>query len=437
VPLEVGAVSLPTPYGEFSARAFEAPGGHVYLALCRGDLTDGAPVLTRLHSECLTGDALGSLRCDCGVQLRTALQVVNAEGRGVVLYLTGHEGRGIGLVNKLRAYMEQDRGADTVDANLRLGLPADGRDYAAAGAVLQALGVGSVRLLSNNPAKVTGLREAGVQIADVVPLATAPQTRNRRYLATKSTRFGHLRPTGAALTQVPLPAAPVDVGVLLGPARPRGDRPYVLVKYAQTLDGRIATSTGDSRWISGESERQLSHALRAACDAVLVGAGTARHDDPQLTVRLVPGASPMRVLLDTRLSVPPTAKVFAEGAATVYTTVAGSSDRTAELQAAGVGVRVVPAGPGGVDLVAVLADLRSAGVETLMVEGGAAVITSLLHAGLVDRLVVSISPTVLGSGVEAVGQLGSTRIVDGVRLTNRSVHLVGADVVLAWDVQAK
>src|SRR3954470_23088623 len=226
---EVASAPIPTPYGEFRARAFETPSGHVHLAMVIGEIDDGGSVLTRLHSECLTGDALGSLRCDCGVQLRSALRTVAAEGRGVVLYLNGHEGRGIGLVDKLRAYVEQDAGADTVDANLRLRLDADLRNYDDAAAVLRALGVRSVRLLSNNPAKADGLRRNGVVVESLRSLGTAAHRRNRAYLETKQARLGHRRPAGDALRE--LPAAPVDVAVLLGAQRPRADRPHVVVKY--------------------------------------------------------------------------------------------------------------------------------------------------------------------------------------------------------------
>jgi GTP cyclohydrolase II len=432
-PREVAVATIPTSYGEFQARAFQSRTGHVHLALVAGGIGDGGSVLTRLHSECLTGDALGSLRCDCGVQLRTALRTVAAEGRGVVLYLNGHEGRGIGLVNKLRAYVQQDAGADTVEANLQLGLEADLRDYGEAAAILQTLGVRSVRLLTNNPAKATGLVRNGVAVEALRPLRTAPHPRNRAYLETKQARFGHLRPAGPGLEA--LPAAPVDVGALLGSLRPRADRPNVVLKYAQTLDGRIATQTGDAKWISGEAERRVAHAMRAGCDAVLVGAGTLLQDDPQLTVRMVPGASPVRVVLDSSLRTPATAKVLSDDAATLILCRPGADPvRRAELTSAGVTVREVPPGPDGLRIDAVLRLLRELGIASLLVEGGGRVITSLLRAGAVDRVVVSVSPRIIGSGVEAVGPLGTARVAEGIRLVNRSVHLTGDDVLLGFDV---
>ncbi|MFD2083388.1 3,4-dihydroxy 2-butanone 4-phosphate synthase / GTP cyclohydrolase II [Actinopolymorpha cephalotaxi] len=187
---------LPTEYGEFTAYGYRTPRGVDHLALVRGDVADGAETLVRLHSECLTGDVLGSLRCDCGPQLRLALAAIAAAGRGVVVYLRGHEGRGIGLAAKLAAYALQDGGHDTVDANLALGLPADARDYADAAAILTDLGVGRVRLLSNNPAKAAGLSEGGVRVVEREPLVVPANPENAGYLATKRDRFGHILPTG-------------------------------------------------------------------------------------------------------------------------------------------------------------------------------------------------------------------------------------------------
>jgi 3,4-dihydroxy 2-butanone 4-phosphate synthase/GTP cyclohydrolase II len=431
---EVAAAPIPTPYGEFQARAFQAPSGHVHLALVRGSIGNGRSVLTRLHSECLTGDALGSLRCDCGVQLRSALRTVAAEGRGVVLYLNGHEGRGIGLVDKLRAYVEQDAGADTVDANLRLGLAADLRSYDDAAAALRALGVRSVRLLSNNPAKAEGLLRNGVAVESVRSLGTSAHRRNRTYLETKEVRLGHRQPAGNGLDEQP--PAPVDVGRLLGAQQPHTDRPNVVLKYAQTVDGRIATRTGDAKWISGEAERRVAHAMRAGCDAVLVGARTLLQDDPQLTVRMVPGASPLRVVLDSTLRIPLTAKVLSDDAATLILCRPDADPaRRRELASTGAMVREVPGGPGGLRMTDVLRVLRGLRVASLLVEGGGRVITSMLQAGAVDRVVVSVSPTIIGAGVDAVGPLGISRVTDGIRLVNRSVFLVGDDVLLGFDVE--
>src|SRR5918911_5600864 len=431
---EVAQLPLGTAFGEFELHAFELPDGHVYLALIRGDLGDGRSVLTRLHSECLTGDALGSLRCDCGVQLRAAARAITAEGRGVLLYATGHEGRGIGLVNKLRAYMLQESGADTIDANVRLGFAPDAREYDAAASCLALVGVRSVRLLTNNPRKVEALVDAGIEVETTLPLQTSPHLRNLDYLRTKEARLGHVAPAGAELDGDGIGEA-TDVGPLLGrPAAP-GWRPYVVLKYAQTVDGRIATLGGDAKWISGERERRISHGLRAACDAVLVGVGTATIDDPQLTVRLVPGPSPLRVILDSTLRLPATARVLDDRAGTVVvTTERSTEERRAALRARGVGVCTVEVGPRGVDLPAALAALHALGIRSLLVEGGARVITSFFGEKLADRLVIGIAPTILGAGIEAVGDLGVARVAESIRLRDRSVHLAGEDVLVAADV---
>jgi 3,4-dihydroxy 2-butanone 4-phosphate synthase/GTP cyclohydrolase II len=186
---------LPTAYGDFTAYGFRiAVDGSEHVALVHGDLSGDAPVLTRVHSECLTGDVFASRRCDCGPQLEESLRRVVEEGRGVVVYLRGHEGRGIGLVAKLQAYQLQDGGRDTVDANLDLGLPADARHYAAASQILRDLGVGTVRLLTNNPAKVTELEDYGIRVAERVGLTPRPNDHNIAYLLTKRDRMGHVLP---------------------------------------------------------------------------------------------------------------------------------------------------------------------------------------------------------------------------------------------------
>jgi len=437
---EAVRVPLPTLFGLFDVHAFERASGHVYVAMVMGDVRGGDNVLVRIHSECLTGDALGSLRCDCGVQLRTALRMISAERRGVLVYATGHEGRGIGLVNKLRAYVAQDGGADTVDANVALGLPVDSRDYTESAAVLAELGLHSVRLLTNNPSKVVGLRAAGTLVNSVVPLPTAPHHRNIEYLNTKAKRMDHVRPTGQPLhdpSAAPSAAvdSPVDVMALLGDVRPHADRPFVVLKYAQTLDGRIATATGDSKWISGEPERVVSHALRAACDAVMVGIGTVANDDPELTVRMVAGASPMRVVLDSELRIPFDAKILdTKAATTVFTTERSDPQRRTALREHGVRVEVTDEIDGRVSLRAALATLRSSGTESVLVEGGSELITAFLAAGLVDRIIVGIAPVVIGTGTEAVNGLGIQTVASGIHLTNRTMLPVGHDIVVAWDV---
>jgi 3,4-dihydroxy 2-butanone 4-phosphate synthase / GTP cyclohydrolase II len=188
----VAETRLPTRHGDFTAYGYRITvDGGEHIALVYGDIGGDEPVLTRVHSECLTGDVFGSHRCDCGPQLDEALTRVVDEGRGVVIYLRGHEGRGIGLVAKLQAYQLQEGGRDTVDANLDLGLPADARHYGTATQILRDLGIGSVRLLTNNPDKTSSLEEFGIPVAERVPLTPHPNDHNLAYLLTKRDRMGH------------------------------------------------------------------------------------------------------------------------------------------------------------------------------------------------------------------------------------------------------
>src|SRR5687767_2363564 len=240
---------LPTRIGMFDAIVYsDTRDGTDPIALIHGDVAAAEAPLVRVHSECWTGDVVGSLRCDCGEQFGRALTAITTEGAGVLLYLR-QEGRGIGLANKLRAYALQDGGLDTVAANTALGLPVDAREYGGAAAILSDLGLERVRLMTNNPDKAAALESHGIRVEKRVPLPALPNPVNLPYLETKALRLGHILPTDGA-------------------------RPSVTVHYAQTLDGRLATRTGDSRWISGQESLMLAHALRASHAAVLVGART-------------------------------------------------------------------------------------------------------------------------------------------------------------------
>ena len=204
---EVVSTHLPTAHGEFTVHALRSRvDGTEYLALVCGRVVDGEDVLTRVHSACLTGDVLSSLRCDCGPQLRAAMEAIGARGRGVLVYASDHEGRGIGLIDKLRAYALQEEGMDTLDANVALGLPADARSYATAAQVLRHLGVRSVELMTNNPDKVAGLERYGVSVHSRTPTPTFANGENLGYLRAKRDRMGHLltglEPTGSR-TDVP------------------------------------------------------------------------------------------------------------------------------------------------------------------------------------------------------------------------------------------
>lgn len=189
----VAAINLPTKFGEFKAIVYRSlVDSESHIALVKGDVAGRKDVLVRVHSECLTGDIFKSLRCDCGSQLETALKMVEAEGLGVVLYIIGQEGRGVGLINKLKAYELQEEGADTVEANEKLGFPADLRDYGIGAQVLTDLGLETIRLITNNPTKIIGLEGHGLKITERVALQIPPTSQNLRYLQTKKDKLNHM-----------------------------------------------------------------------------------------------------------------------------------------------------------------------------------------------------------------------------------------------------
>ncbi len=450
---------IPTDVGEFTLCLYHNNlDNKEHLALLVGDLDAGrregdqaAPryedVMVRVHSECFTGDVLGSRRCDCGPQLAAALELIAREERGVLIYMR-QEGRGIGLLEKLRAYNLQDIGFDTVDANLLLGHQADLRDYRIAAQILADLGIASVRLMTNNPDKITGLERWGLRVTERVPLQTTVHADNARYLDAKVRRMKHLLEIDAGAMDDALvsralnhsqPAYPSLNGAgqwaalqtLTDPPPARRDRPYVTLSYAQSLDGSIAARRGEPLAISGPEAMRLTHLMRAQNDAILVGVGTVIADDPRLTVRHVRGPDPQPVVVDSRLRFPLWARMLkGERRPWIFTTDAADNGRQAALEAAGARVIRLPADPNGlVNLTALLAYLNGRHMRSLMVEGGATVISSFLTERLADRLVLTIAPRLLG-GLNALDGLGHLNGRVMPRLSQPRYQALGQDMIL-------
>ncbi len=445
---------IPTPNGEYLLALYTGSSDNKeHMALVIGDVAGRDDVLIRVHSECFTGDVLGSLRCDCGEQLDRAMKEISAQGCGIVLYLR-QEGRGIGLLEKLRAYNLQDLGHDTVDANLMLGHEADARDYTVAAQILEDLKVRSVQVMTNNPLKISALQELGVNVTRRVPIEITPSPDNFSYLQTKAKRMSHFlqfngngaEPLNSAVSAMsngnghysgkngnghhngngvgePVAAMPSIVQ--------KFTRPAVTISYAQSLDGSIANPDGSPAIISCTQSMTMTHRLRASHDAILVGIGTALADDPRLTVRLVQGDNPQPVIVDTRLRMRPDARIFSEGQANpwIVTTRDHDSEARQALERAGATVLVVDHDDDGrVDLASMLDLLGSRGISSMMVEGGSGIIHSFLRSRLVDQLVITVAPQLIGG----------LRVLDGEfptpphypTLSNVHYQRLGDDIVL-------
>ncbi|WP_425310330.1 GTP cyclohydrolase II [Ammonicoccus fulvus] len=429
---------LPTRHGEFAMVGYEDHLGVAHVAITVGlddETLNGEPVLVRIHSECLTGDALGSHRCDCGDQLDAALARIAQEGRGAVIYVRGHEGRGIGLLEKLRAYALQDRGMDTVDANLELGHPADARSYEQSAHILADLSVTAVRLLSNNPAKQEALEALGVRIVDRVALGVADRPDNARYLATKRTRMRHDEPLDLweRLLDGDVPTLRDDPLVqLYGPLVTAGPD-LVIAQLGQSLDGFIASRTGDAEFVTGPEDRLRLHRMRALVDAVVVGASTVIADDPRLTVRDCAGDDPVRVVVDPQGRIPLTAHVLREADAPTLWLVGPDVAVPDSLPAHVTTGRLATAGP--TDPAELLALLADRGLTRVLIEGGGRLVSAFVAAGEVDRLYLTTAPVLIGDGVPGLRFDGTDVMAEALRGPVRRFAL-GEDVCTEILLQA-
>lgn len=421
---------LPTRHAEFDLLCYEDDLGHAHLVLTLGLEEPGAvsePVLVRVHSECLTGDALGSFRCDCGEQLDAALATIARVGRGALIYVRGHEGRGIGIVEKLRAYALQDQGWDTLDANLELGHPGDARSYEQSALILADLGVSTVRLLSCNPTKENALRALGVEVVDRVALPVADRPQNAKYLATKRQRMRHDQPMDVwgSLLRGEVPALPGDdLVALYGPIVEAGPR-LVIAQLGQSLDGFIASRTGDAEFVTGPEDRLRLHRMRALVHAVVVGANTVIADDCRLTVRDCPGTNPVRVLLDPRGRIPRDAAVIQRGEAPTLWLVGPEADVPERTPAHVEVVRLPRVGP--VDPHELLELLGERGLTRVLIEGGGRLVSSFVAAGVVDRLYLTTASVLIGDGVPGLRFEGTDALRDARRGPARHFRL-GDDV---------
>jgi 3,4-dihydroxy 2-butanone 4-phosphate synthase/GTP cyclohydrolase II len=396
-----------------------------------------------VHSECLTGDAFGSWRCDCGEQLDAAMQEIGREGLGVVIYLRGHEGRGIGLHAKLHAYALQDAGLDTVDANLRLGLPIDARDYGVAAAILSDLGIRRIRLLSANPDKSARLGDLGIEVTARLPLPVTERAENASYLATKRNRMGHDSARRLPDVWSELLEGRVPARAAAGPEAALLDRYGSLVaagptitiaQLAQSVDGFIASRTGDANYVSGAEDREHLHRLRALVDAVVVGAQTVTADDPQLTTRTVPGPSPVRVIIDPHGRVPRDARVLNHGRAKTLWCVAPGTAPPSRL-AAHVEIVTIELEAGRFPPQTLLDMLRARGLGRVLIEGGGRTVSDFLAAGVLDRLYLTTAPILVGDGIPGVRFAGADLLADAITASVQRFSL-GADICTVFNFAA-
>lgn len=399
---------LPTAEGEFRIYVFKDSRNKEHLALVMGEIQEKKDYLVRIHSECLTGDVFGSLRCDCGEQLRQSIQMISEEGSGIIIYLR-QEGRGIGLTKKLQAYNLQDNGYDTVEANIVLGHKPDERDFTLVASILIELGVKSIRLISNNPEKFTPIIDAGIKVKSRIPVAPRLTPENLFYLRTKASKLNHtIDFDGLSST------SPERETILRYITRKisysiNRNRPFITLSYAQSIDGYIAADKNKRLALSDEESLIMTHQIRSKHNAILVGIGTILADDPQLTVRNIRGKNPQPIILDTNLKFPLNAKLLNGSISPwIFTGETSDIEKQKNLEKLGAKVFRLPLEKNVIELGSLMSKLAIMKINSVMVEGGAEVIKSFINKRLIDLVISTVTPFLIGRGVHLFENISKT-----------------------------
>lgn len=442
---QLTSTRIPTIDGEFRLLLYENDrDSKDHLALVYGDIRDEG-VLVRVHSECFTGDVLGSLRCDCGEQLNTSMRMVADHGSGVILYLR-QEGRGIGLLSKLRAYELQDEGFDTVEANLMLGHGADERDYTVGALILRDMGVRSVRLITNNPEKIESLEQSGLEVIERVPLQPQLNRYNSEYLRTKVERMQHLLDLEPPKDSRP-DLRDSTLQTLQKRARAYSQqegRPFVTLSYAQGLDGTIATRP-NVPFPLGSRSVAFAEQLRTLHDALLVDIGTVLAAGSCLNGQFTKGKHPRLVVLDSLLRCPPDAQMLnnaqmlnTEWPPVIITSEEANVERMQRLEATGADVVRLPRNPEEeMDLSALLDLLGKREIHSVVVEGGRNLLMRFMARQLADHVIITMVPLFGGNLGQSYGDaaagMGTGTASNSPQLENVRYHQLGEDLVIQGD----
>ncbi|MCL5090422.1 MAG: bifunctional diaminohydroxyphosphoribosylaminopyrimidine deaminase/5-amino-6-(5-phosphoribosylamino)uracil reductase RibD [Patescibacteria group bacterium] len=491
----------PTKYGLFKIIIYRSlTDNREHTVLTMGQIKKG--VLTRIHSQCLTGDTFFSLRCDCGAQLNKSMKMLAKKGEGIILYLN-QEGRGIGLTNKIKAYALQDQGYDTVEANEALGFPSDLRSYEVAADILKDLGAIEINLLTNNPDKKDQLSKYGINILKRISLEIKPNKTDTRYLKTKKkvgaiilkqgriigqgfhrkagfphaeiealdslkedpggamlyvnlepcSHFGKTPPCvdkiiqsgikrvvcasldpnpkvwGQGKTTLEKAGIEIVIGVLENEAKILNEtfftyhekkRPFVAVKFAASLDGKLATKTGDSKWITNKKARLYARKLRTNYQAILVGVNTVLADNPHLGTRIKRKKDPIRIILDPRLRIPLKAQVLRDLNVIIATTTKADKFKKEQLENRGLTVLVFDSGH--IPIKELLSKLWEKEIISILVEGGGETLGNFIDAKLIDKVYAFQAPILIGGQTAiTIGGTGCPNIHQALQLKNLSV----------------